>query len=92
MESFTVVLEIYNLSMVLLVTPVVTSPFCFRIRTISHGPTAMIINRLPDLSWIAVDIQMKYFTVDTIKRLGALIEFKQPKLFLPEIPLKLSPL
>ncbi|WP_179415408.1 hypothetical protein HDF19_21100 [Mucilaginibacter sp. E4BP6] len=86
MESFTVMLEIYNLSMVLLVTPVANSPFCFRIRTVTHGPKAMTITRLPDLSWNAVDIQMKYFTVDTIQRLGALIEFKKPKLFLPEIP------
>jgi len=29
MESFTVMLEIYNLSMVLLVTPVANSPFLF---------------------------------------------------------------
>jgi hypothetical protein len=50
-------LEIYNLSMVLLVTPMIDPPFCFRIRTIAHGPNAMTINRLPDLSWNAEDIQ-----------------------------------
>jgi len=84
MESFTVMLEIYNLSMVLLVTPTATLPISFRIRTIAHGPNAMTINRLPDLSWNAEDIQMKYFTLETIQRLGTLIELKKPKLFLPE--------
>jgi hypothetical protein len=86
MESFTVMLEIYNFSMVLLVTPMIDPPFCFRIRAIAHGPNAMTINRLPDLSWNAEGIQMKYFTLDTVQRLGAMIELKRPKLFLAEIP------
>lgn len=77
-------LEIYNLSMVLLVTPMIYTPFCFRIRTIAHGPNAMTINRLPDLSWNAVDIQKKYFTLETIQRLGRIIELQKPKLFLDD--------
>ncbi|SFT24973.1 hypothetical protein [Mucilaginibacter polytrichastri] len=85
MESFTVMLEIYNLSMVLLVTPITNPPLCFRIRTIAHGPNAMTINRLPDLSWNAEDIQKKYFTIEIVQRLGALIELKKPILFLPAI-------
>jgi hypothetical protein len=87
MESFTVMLEIYNLSMVLLVTPIAAPPFCFLIRTVAHGPDAMTINRLPDLSWNAEDIHMKFFTLETIQRLGALIELKKPKLFLSKVPL-----
>jgi len=85
MESFSVMLEIYNLYMVLLVIPIATSPFCFHIRTIANGPNAMTIHRLPDLSWNAEDIRMKYFTLETIQRLGALIELNKPKLFLPKI-------
>jgi hypothetical protein len=68
MESFTVMLEIYNLSMVLLVIPLVTLPFYFHIRTIAHGSNAMTINCLVDLSWNAENIQMKYFTLKTIQR------------------------
>lgn len=79
-------LEIYNLSMVLIVTPITKSPFCFRIRTIAHSPNAMTISRLPDLSWNAENIQKKYFTLEIIQRLGAMIELKKPILFLPEIP------
>ena len=81
MESFTVMLEIYNLSMVLIVTPLTTLPFYFHIRTITHGPDAMTINRLANLSWNAENIQMKYFTMETIQRLGALIELEKPTLF-----------
>jgi len=85
MESFTVMLEIYNLSMMLLVTPIKNPPFCFYIRTIEHGSIPMTINRLPDFSWKAHNIQTKYFTLENIQRLGALIELKKPKLFLPNI-------
>ncbi|OKS89678.1 hypothetical protein RG47T_5163 [Mucilaginibacter polytrichastri] len=45
----------------------------------------MTINRLPDLSWNAEDIQKKYFTIEIVQRLGALIELKKPILFLPAI-------
>ena len=78
-------LEIYNLSMVLLVTPMATRPFWFHIRPIAHGSNKMTINRLPDLSWKAEHIQMKYFTLENIQRLGALIELKKPALFVPGI-------
>jgi hypothetical protein len=81
MESFTVMLEIYNLSMVLLVTPMIDPPFCFRIRTLAHGPNAMTINRLPDHSWNAEDIQKKYFTLEIIQRLGRIIELQSPNYF-----------
>jgi hypothetical protein len=81
MESFTVVLEIYNLSMVLIVTPITKPPFCFHVQTIDDNPNAMTINRLPDLSWNAEHNQMKYFTLENIQRLGAIIEQKKPALF-----------
>jgi hypothetical protein len=81
MESFTVMLGIYNLSIVLPVTPLATLPFCFHIRTIAQGPDAITINRLADLSWNAENIQMEYFTLETIQRLGALIELEEPTLF-----------
>jgi len=82
MESFTVMLKIYDLSMGLIVTTIDSKPFCFKIETTTDGPNSMIINRLPDRTWNAECIKMKYFTDENIQNLGALIESEKPGLFL----------
>jgi len=78
-------LEIYELPMVLLITPIANPLICFIVRTITYSPKAMTINRLPDLSSIAENVKMKYFTLETIQRPGGMIELKNPNLFLTEI-------
>jgi len=92
MESFTVMLKIYDLSIGLIVTPLDSKPFYFKIETTIGGPNSMFMNRMPDHSWIANCIQMKYFTYKNIQRLGALIEVKQPGLFCIARAESLSPL
>jgi hypothetical protein len=84
MESFTVTLDIFDLSLGLIVTAMDSKPFCFRIETTTGGPNSMIINRLPDLTWNAECVTMKYFTQENIQRLGTLIESKNPAMFLKE--------
>jgi hypothetical protein len=92
MESFTVMLKIYNLSMGLIVTPLDSKPFYFKIETTTGGPNSMLMNRMPDHSWNADCIQMKYFTHKNVQRLGALIELEQPGLFTITTAENLSPL
>jgi hypothetical protein len=80
MVSFTVVLQIYNSPLALVVTPIAILPYSFLVKTLSDKSTSMIIKRLPDRSWIGEKVSMKFFTKKNIQRLGQLIEFKTQEL------------
>ena len=77
MVSFTVVLQIYNSPLALVVTPIAMMPYSFLVKTLSNKNNSMIIKRLPNRSWIGEKVTMKYFTKKNIQRLGRLIETKK---------------
>ena len=80
MVSFTVVLQIYNSPLALVVTPLAMMPYSFLVKTLSDKSNSMIIKRLPNRSWIGERVTMKYFTKKNIQRLGRLIETKNKEL------------
>lgn len=76
-ESFKIVIWIYNLSMELIVTPVVSSRNChFKVETITGEAKPMIIKYMPDQTWVAENVTMKFFTEKYIREMGASIESK----------------
>jgi hypothetical protein len=77
MVSFTVILQIYNSPLALVVTPIAMMPYSFLVKTLSDKSNSMIIKRLPNRSWIGEKVTMKYFTKKNIQRLGRLIETKK---------------
>jgi hypothetical protein len=81
MVSFTVVLQIYNSPLALVVTPMAMIPYCFLVKTLGEKSNSMLIKRLPDRSWIGEMVTKKYFTKKNIQRLGKLIETKNKELF-----------
>jgi hypothetical protein len=80
MVSFTVVLQIYNSPLALVVTPIAMIPYSFFVKTLSDKGNSMIIKRLPNRNWIGERVTMKYFTKKNIQRLGRLIETKNKEL------------
>ena len=80
MVSFTVVLQIYNSPLALVVTPLAMMPYSFLVKTLGNKGNSMIIKRLPNRSWIGERVTMKYFTKKNIQRLGRLIETKNKEL------------
>jgi len=74
-QSFKIVIWIYNLSMDLVVTPS-TLHRRFKVETIAGGANPMIIKYMPDHTWVAENVTMKFFTEKYIRELGALIERK----------------
>jgi hypothetical protein len=82
MTSFETVIRVYNLSLGLIVTPVGNSPDQFKIEMIKGEPNPMILKYLPDHSWIAEKVTMRFFTKKYISELGALIEGNRPEWFL----------
>lgn len=81
MISFSLVLQVYNLPLALVVTPLASIPYCFIVKTLNHTGNAMVIKRLPDRSWVGEMVTMKYFTKKNIQRLGRLIEMKNKEMF-----------
>ncbi len=77
MVSFTIVLQIYNSPLALVVTPVAMMPYSFLVKTLSDKSNSMIIKRLPNRGWVGERVTMKYFTKENIQRLGRLIEIKK---------------
>jgi hypothetical protein len=86
MVSFTVVLQIYNSPLALVVTPLAMMPYSFLVKTLSDKGNSMIIKRLPNRSWIGEKVTMKYFTKKNIQRLGRLIETKNKELLVLDRP------
>ncbi|HEY4196080.1 MAG TPA: hypothetical protein VGM63_11125 [Mucilaginibacter sp.] len=86
MVSFTVVLQIYNSPLALIVTPIAMMPYSFIVKTLSGKDNSMIIKRLPNRSWIGEKVTMKYFTKKNIQRLGKLLETKNKELFIFDSP------
>jgi hypothetical protein len=77
-QSFKIVIWIYNLSMDLVVTP--TDGMLhrrFKVETITGEVNPMIIKYMPDHTWVAENVTMKFFTEKYIRELGALIESKK---------------
>jgi hypothetical protein len=85
MTSFEIMLWIYNLSMRLVVTPLDSKFYRFRVDTVSSGHGAVILKFLPDHSWVAEQVSMKCFTKEYIHQLGKLIEIKKAELLLDGI-------
>ena len=81
MVSFTVILQIYNSPLALVITPIAMIPYGFLVKTLSDKSNSMIIKRLPDRSWIGEMVNKKYFTKKNIQRLGKLIESRNKELF-----------
>jgi len=81
MASFEIVLWIYNLSLHLLVTPLDSKFYRFKVEAIRSGNGATILKYLPDRSWVAEQVGMKCFTKEYINQLGKLIELEKPELF-----------
>ena len=76
-QSFKIVIWIYNLSMDLVVTPMdSTLHHRFKVETITGEANPMIIKCMPDHTWVAENVTMKFFTEKYIRELGALIERK----------------
>ncbi|MDB5143916.1 MAG: hypothetical protein JWQ66_2629 [Mucilaginibacter sp.] len=86
MVSFTVVLQIYNSPLALVVTPLAMMPYSFLVKTLSDKGNSMIIKRLPNHNWIGEKVTMKYFTKKNIQRLGRLIETKNKELLVLNRP------
>lgn len=82
MTSFETVIRVYNLPLGLIVTPVYGSPYRFKIEMIVGEPNPMILKYLPDHSWSAEKVTVKFFTKKYISELGALIEWNRPEWFL----------
>jgi hypothetical protein len=87
MVSFTVVLQIYNSPLALVVTPIAMMPYSFLVKTLSNKSNSMIIKRLPNRSWIGEKVTMKYFTKKNIQRLGRLLETKNKELLAFDKPI-----
>jgi hypothetical protein len=49
----------------------------FRVETIAGSANAMIIKYMPDRTWVAENVTMKFFTERYIRELGLLIEGEQ---------------
>jgi hypothetical protein len=81
MISFTMVIEVYNFPLPLVVTPKTIPPYCFHIKTVGESSNTMIIKRLPDHSWIGEMVTMKYFTKENIQLLGKIIESENQRMF-----------
>lgn len=81
MASFEIILWIYDLSLRLMVTPIDDESCRFKIETTCCRADVMILNYLPDHSWNAEKVTMKFFTKAYIHQLGKLIEMERPGLF-----------
>ena len=81
MVSFTIILQIYNSPLALVVTPIALLPYSFLVKTVSGQNNPMIIKRVPDKGWVGEMVTMKFFTKRNIQRLGKLIETKNEQLF-----------
>lgn len=81
MTGFEIILQIYNLSIGVIVTPMDKQFYHFKVETVRGGPHPMILKYHPDYSWIVEKATMKFFTQTYVRQLGALIEIKKPEWF-----------
>jgi len=85
MTSFEIMLWIYNLSLRLVVTPLDSKFYRFKVDVVSSGHGAAILKFLPDHSWVAEQVSMKRFTKEYINQIGKLIEIEKAGLCLDRI-------
>ena len=81
MTSFEIIISIYNLSLYLVITPMDSQFQQFKVETLTKGFNVMILKYLPEHSWVAEKVTMKFFTKEYIHKLGKLIEIKKPEWF-----------
>ncbi len=81
MASTEIVICIYNMYMVLMVTPLDAKSMRFKVISNDKGIDDMILNYKPNDTWTAEKVHMKFFTKKYICELGKLIKIKKPEWF-----------
>ncbi len=78
-----IVIFIYNMYMVLIVSPLDAKSMRFKVVSNESVLDDMILKYLPNHTWVAEKSTMKFFTKKYITELGKLIKIKKPEWFKP---------
>ncbi len=74
MESFNIVIPIYNATMPFIVTRIGTRPYRFKVATHNGEPDALVLKLVRGKYFVAEHVSFKYFTKVNIKKAGLMIK------------------